>query len=298
MTGSRILVELVVVLGTAAVVTVVFQALRLPVVLGYVLAGLLIGPHVPVPLVASASLVHLIAAATLAPRFALEVGLTGTPARVAIVALAAAVATPFLVSLVRRIVVISRLLALEIIPASDATLDLGRAPRRAMLAVFELGLGLLVVVPVVAATQPFVPGGPIVIGVVVLGLVLLARRSLRDFDGHVRAGSELILELLSQPREAQRAALGEVEHVLPGFGGLASITLTPTSPAIGRSLADLDLRAQTGATVLAIARGRGGMATPSPTELLRVGDALALAGSAEAISAARDLLELPGTAAT
>ena len=198
MTGSRILVELVVVLGTAAVVTVVFQALRLPVVLGYVLAGLLIGPHVPVPLVASASLVHLIAAATLAPRFALEVGLTGTPARVAIVALAAAVATPFLVSLVRRIVVISRLLALEIIPASDATLDLGRAPRRAMLAVFELGLGLLVVVPVVAATQPFVPfvpGGPIVIGVVALGLVLVARRSLRDFDGHARAGSELIAHI-------------------------------------------------------------------------------------------------------
>lgn len=239
----------------------------------------------------------VIAAATLAPRFALEVGLTGTPARVAIVALAAAVATPFLVSLVRRIVVISRLLALEIIPASDATLDLGRAPRRAMLAVFELGLGLLVVVPVVAATQPFVPGGPIVIGVVVLGLVLVARRSLRDFDGHVRAGSELILELLSQPREAQRAALGEVEHVLPGFGGLASITLTSTSPAVGRSLADLDLRAQTGATVLAIARGGGGMASPSPTEPLRVGDALALAGSAEAISAARDLLELPGAPA-
>jgi hypothetical protein len=40
-----------------------------------------------------------------------------------------------------------------------------------------------------------------------LGLVLVARRSLRDIDGHVRAGSELILELLSQPREAQRTAL-------------------------------------------------------------------------------------------
>jgi len=53
MTGTRVLLELVVVLGTAAVVTVVFQALRLPVVLGYVAAGLLIGPHVPVPLVAA-----------------------------------------------------------------------------------------------------------------------------------------------------------------------------------------------------------------------------------------------------
>jgi CPA2 family monovalent cation:H+ antiporter-2 len=41
----QILTELVVVLGSAAVVTAVFQAARLPVVLGYVLAGILIGPH-------------------------------------------------------------------------------------------------------------------------------------------------------------------------------------------------------------------------------------------------------------
>ncbi|HEY0483713.1 MAG TPA: cation:proton antiporter, partial [Kofleriaceae bacterium] len=60
MNASRVLVELVVVLGTAAVITVVFQAARLPVVLGYVLAGLVIGPHVPVPLVADPKLVHLL----------------------------------------------------------------------------------------------------------------------------------------------------------------------------------------------------------------------------------------------
>src|SRR5262245_60899225 len=41
-------------------ITVLFQALRLPVVLGYVLAGLLIGPYVPVPLVANATLVHVL----------------------------------------------------------------------------------------------------------------------------------------------------------------------------------------------------------------------------------------------
>ena len=60
MNASRVLVELVVVLGTAAVITVGFQAARLPVVLGYVLAGLVIGPHVAVPLVADAGLVHVL----------------------------------------------------------------------------------------------------------------------------------------------------------------------------------------------------------------------------------------------
>src|SRR3954468_14887844 len=44
--------SLALVLCVAAVTTVVFQRLRQPVVLGYLLAGVIIGPHVPIPLVA------------------------------------------------------------------------------------------------------------------------------------------------------------------------------------------------------------------------------------------------------
>src|SRR5690242_18466254 len=46
------LLALTVVLGVAAVTTVLFRRLRQPVVLGYILAGLIVGPHVPIPLVA------------------------------------------------------------------------------------------------------------------------------------------------------------------------------------------------------------------------------------------------------
>ncbi|HXV21339.1 MAG TPA: cation:proton antiporter, partial [Desulfuromonadales bacterium] len=49
---------LTIVLCVAAVTTVVFQRLRQPVILGYILAGLLIGPHVPSPLVADSSVVR------------------------------------------------------------------------------------------------------------------------------------------------------------------------------------------------------------------------------------------------
>ncbi|MGQ0506495.1 MAG: cation:proton antiporter domain-containing protein, partial [Myxococcaceae bacterium] len=42
----------------AAVTTVLFQRLRQPVVLGYLIAGLIIGPHVPLPLVAQSEIVH------------------------------------------------------------------------------------------------------------------------------------------------------------------------------------------------------------------------------------------------
>lgn len=41
--------NLAMVLGVAAVTTVLFQKLRQPVVFGYMLAGLIIGPHVPIP---------------------------------------------------------------------------------------------------------------------------------------------------------------------------------------------------------------------------------------------------------
>ncbi len=41
---------LVLVLGVGAITTVLFQWLRQPVVLGYLLAGMVVGPHVPIPI--------------------------------------------------------------------------------------------------------------------------------------------------------------------------------------------------------------------------------------------------------
>src|SRR5258705_5153668 len=52
------LTNLAMVLCVAAVTTVVFQRLKQPVVLGYILAGLLVGPHVPFPLVADSDTIH------------------------------------------------------------------------------------------------------------------------------------------------------------------------------------------------------------------------------------------------
>src|SRR6476661_5769541 len=52
---------LAVVLCVAAVTTVVFQRLRQPVVFGYLLAGMIVGPHIPVPLVADAGTVETLA---------------------------------------------------------------------------------------------------------------------------------------------------------------------------------------------------------------------------------------------
>lgn len=245
-----------------------------------------------------------IAAATLGPRYLPELGLdrwlAPWMADALLVAAAVAVAAPFAFGMLRRIVVLARRLAAEVIPSERAGLpeaaaavDLGSAPRRALTVTLELGIGLALGVPMAAAIQPFLPGSVAVLLVAALAIVLVVRRSIADFEGHVRAGSELILELLSQPQR-EDAPLAQVETVLPGFGGTASHALGEGAAAIGRSLAQLDLRAKTGATVLAIARGGPGdqgVATPSPTEPLQRGDVLALAGSDEAIAAARQLLD-------
>ena len=58
MPAEHFLQELVVILGLAALTTVLFHKLRQPVVLGYLLTGLIIGPYVPTGVVADATLVR------------------------------------------------------------------------------------------------------------------------------------------------------------------------------------------------------------------------------------------------
>lgn len=50
--------DLAIILTVAAVTTVVFQRLRQPVILGYLLAGLIVGPHLSIPLVADEGVAH------------------------------------------------------------------------------------------------------------------------------------------------------------------------------------------------------------------------------------------------
>lgn len=56
--AHEFLQNLALVLCTAAVTTVVFQRLRQPVVFGYLLAGMIVGPHTPIPLAADEAMVR------------------------------------------------------------------------------------------------------------------------------------------------------------------------------------------------------------------------------------------------
>jgi CPA2 family monovalent cation:H+ antiporter-2 len=232
-----------------------------------------------------------IAASTIAQDGARAIGLAGTTASVALFLVALALAAPFVIGMVRRVAQIAHALAIEIVPdRSGDGPDLGRAPRRVLAQTLELALSLAIGLPLVAITQPFLSSGALILLVVLFALAVIVYRSIIDFDQHVKAGSEALLELLSQPGDPPDPALAGLAAVLPGFDGTASIQIPASAAAAGRSLAELDLRAKTGATVLAIARVGAGLATPSPTEPLRAGDVLAIAGPDDAIAAARALL--------
>jgi len=94
-------------------------------------------------------------------------------------------------------------------------------------------------------------------------------------------------------------AVGSVgaRTLLPGLGELVAVRLESRSAATGRTLAELNLRGLTGATVLAITRAEGSVVVPSADDVLREGDVLALAGTREAIEQARLLVQQgPGDA--
>src|SRR5262249_21994032 len=116
-----------------------------------------------------------------------------------------------------------------------------------------------------------------------------------NLQGHVRAGAEAVVEALAaQSRsggEGGRPELADIHAVLPGIGEPVPFRLAASSPAVGRTLAQLNLRGLSGATVLALRRGGESVVVPGAGERLQAGDVLALAGTEEAVTLARQLLE-------
>jgi CPA2 family monovalent cation:H+ antiporter-2 len=183
---------------------------------------------------------------------------------------------------------------------TDETIDLAAAPRRTLVAAVQLAVVLLAGVPLLAVTQPFLPTLPaaLLLAAVLLLHFLVVWRSARNLQGHVRAGAQVIVEALgsrvARVSTPPRDALRRVHELLPGLGELVAVRLEAHSAATGRTLADLNLRGQTGATVLAITRAEGSVVVPSAGDVLREGDVLALAGTREAIEQARRIVQQGG----
>ncbi len=231
--------------------------------------------------------------------------LSGAVAYVAVVLVALSLALPLCAGVVRVAHRLGLAIAEAALPAAaEGTLDLAAAPRRALIVTLQLAIVLLTGLPLLALTQPLFGGiyGPILFGLLLVLLGVAFWRGATNLHGHVRAGAQTIVEaIVSQSRKGAPSTssqpppdpLALVHKMLPGIGEPTLVELDRQSPAIGRSLAQLNLRGVTGATVLAITRGEQGVLIPTAKEVLEAGDILALAGSHGAIDEARALLEWP-----
>jgi CPA2 family monovalent cation:H+ antiporter-2 len=246
-----------------------------------------------------------VALRSVAPRLARLAGVGEWAAR-ALVALAGiALIAPFAAGVVRVSRRLGATLAIAALPQSrDGTVDLAAAPRRALVVTLQIAVLLFIGVPVVALTQPFLggPQGALALAAVLLLLGVAFWRSAANLQGHVRAGALVVAEALASGARSGREvpeeeSLDRVRRLLPGLGEPVPVRLREGSASVGRTLAQLDLRGTTGATVLAIARGEAGLVAPGAQERLAAGDILALAGSHEAVEAAREILLRPAAGA-
>ncbi len=220
-----------------------------------------------------------------------------------VVAGAALVSSPFWIGLARVSRVLGFELASRVFP--DVTLnktDLAAAPRRLLVVTLQLAIVLLVGIPLVAVTQPFVPtlrGAAVLVFLLTL-LAFAFWRNATNMQGHTRAAAQAMVQAIGRQTRAGRAMeanqretqskLDDVNRIITGLGSPVSIELLPGSSAVGRTLAEVKLRGLTGATILAIERGGESVVVPAGNERLRAGDVLAVAGTHMAVEAARELL--------
>lgn len=230
-----------------------------------------------------------------------EIGLSASFAHLLVIGVAVALSVPFCVGIVQVARRLGSTLAEVVLPsAPEKKVDLAAAPRRMLVVTLQLAIVFMVGAPMVALTQPFLPGfqGATLLLLLLVVLGFSFWRSATNLHGHLRAGAQVIVEALASQSHAEGEheeekpdALAGIRQMLPGLGEPVSVSLPGSSPAVGRTLADLNLRGMTGATVLAIRRGDAGVIVPSAQEVLREGDVLALAGSHEAIDAAKAVLD-------
>jgi len=261
--------------------TPVRRAARLVLLDAVLVGGLIIGASINLPALLAA----------------LEgrAGIAEGPGRWLVVAAAAACAAPFVVGMVRSARRLGNALADLALPSRGAgAMDPADAPRRAFVVTIQIAIVMMVGVPLLAVTQPFLPRyqGVLIVLAALGGLGVLFWRTATNLQGHMRAGAQMMAEALGpRHRGAEAATLEQVQHLLPGLGTLVPVRVAAGSEAAGITLAELNLRGRTGATAIALARGGDDtMVFPTAKTQLREGDLLALSGSHEAIEQATRLL--------
>jgi len=98
--------------------------------------------------------------------------------------------------------------------------------------------------------------------------------------------------LAAERRRTRRAtAVGNVTLTVPG-DFYVYLSIPKSSPAIGESIRSLDIRAKTGASVVAVERAGERFRNPGPTWTFEVGDVAVVIGDPPQLAALRELLKV------
>ena len=223
-------------------------------------------------------------------------GMTADRVRFMVVLIAGLVTVPLIYGLITSARALgNRLARRAFADAQKGKVDPADAPRRALVILIQVAVVLAVGIPVVAITEPFLPPyqGAFVLAVLMVLLLVALWRNASNLQGHARAGAQIIASALANQMASVDGAsnettlLEDVNAILPGLGEPVAIRVIPQSIAVGKSLAQLNLRGATGATVLAIRRGAEQIPTPLGREVIRANDVVAVAGAHDALAVAR-----------
>ena len=204
---------------------------------------------------------------------------------------------PFAIGMVTSARRVAVRLAEAAMPTARRGVDQALAPRGVLVNVLQIGAVVVLGLPLLVITQPFLSVWPAAGGLAFLLLLLIVGfiRSARDLQGHVRAGAELIVDVLArQGVDKDEHSMEQVQELLPGMGTIVPFAVVSGSSAVGRALGELNLRGLTGVTVVALSRGSQRIVFPDARQVLESGDVLALTGSHDALAAANRLLSGPG----
>jgi CPA2 family monovalent cation:H+ antiporter-2 len=227
-------------------------------------------------------------------RLLTEIGL-GAGSALAVVWSAVALASaPFVLGIIQSARRLATRLAESAI-APGGKVDRGLWPRRVLAAALQFVVVLTIGLLLTAVTQPFVtllPG--LTVMLILLSLLgVSVFRQARDLQGHTIAGAELIVSALSKQGIDQTQQFEVVRELLPGLGDVVAHTILEGTPGVGQTLGHLNLRGLTGATIVALTRGAERIPAPGASEVLQVGDQVALTGSQRATAQATRLLSPP-----
>ena len=152
-------------------------------------------------------------------------------------------------------------------------------------------LGLMVAFPLLASIRPFINNTIYTVLVLLTIPTIFYRlwRSAGKVAFECEAGSEKLISMIKrQTMIRSKASVESTPPSLPGFDNLVSISMNNNNLS-GKTIAELNVRKLTGATIVSILRDGNLMIFPNHLEEVHVGDTLHLSGDEMAIESCREM---------